>query len=410
MKANQTPRHLHGDERAISPIVATLMLILVAAGAAVGVNVWMKNFSGKATHNISTEQSGQTLKIGGSSTVWELTEKALPTWKSQYPAIEIINQEGGSAAGKLAICKGLVDIGAESSPFAATGGQPSLTTCPDLNGDGIKDPGEGIQIFKVGYDGVAMAFKAASCVTDATHGFTSAQVFALYERNGAGVSTAYPAIGTGTAIAAATTPITWADLVTAGSCVSLGSGVTGTNNVVLGSRQDPSGTEDGFCKRVLGQEKTAPYCTNDSYDQLDSSHYSNTCQTLTGTAATAGVCPQLGNDGIRTWLNADAHRLSFIGFGSVAESGSGLEAAPLGTTGTTLVAPSVSSIKGAGGNAALPGKCSSQAPAGQYCATRALEYMTAGTPSATEQLFLDFMTQTLNNQLFNQAAGYVPLY
>jgi phosphate transport system substrate-binding protein len=381
---------------AVSPVVATLLLVLVAAGAAIGFGVFLNGFQKKTQENVSSETPAETLKIGGSSTVWELTEKALPAWNAAHPSIQIDNQEGGSGAGKIAICKGIVDIGAESSPFAASGSQPSLTTCPDLNGDGIKDAGEGIKVFKVGFDGVAMAYKAGSCVTDATHGFSQAQVQALYNRNGAGQSVAYPAVGAGTAIGAAATPLTWGDLVTAGTCVSV---ANAGNTVVLGSRSDPGGTEDGFCKRVLNYEKDGTHCSNDALDQLVDSFYT-------------AVNPQVGNDGIRSWLTANADRLSFIGFGSVAESGSGLAAASLGSGAapTAFVAPGTSSIKTAGNDATLPGTCASAAPTGEYCATRALEYMTGGTPSASEQLFLDFMLSTLNNQNFNKAAGYVSLY
>lgn len=535
-------RNFSKATEAVSPVVATLLLVLVAAGAAIGFGVFLNGFQKNTQSHVSGEAPSQILKIGGSSTVFELTEKALPAWKAAHPSIQIDDQEGGSTAGKVAICKGLVDIGAESSPFATSGPQPSLTTCPDFNGDGIKDAGEGIQVFTVGYDGVAMAFKSGSCTIGAANngispnGFTQAQARELYNVNGGALHTAatgvsssqaagtgtlalvsgsanavgtgtsfstsdvgrvildattngniaagtvisvvtdathitlsqnaagtgatdayslmtktltaaagtfvssdagrvivgngipasatiasvgsdgssavlsaYPTavissaavtlhgvglIPTGTVVSGVATQYLWDDLVTGSVC----SATTQTGKVVvLGSRSDPSGTEDGFCKRVLNYEKDGTHCTADNYDQMSDSFYTK-------------VNPQPGNDGIATWLNAGADRLSFIGFGFVSAAGSGLSATPLGYDSAHLIAPSASTIKAAGADSGLKNCDSTVTPTTEYCATRALQYMTAGTPSATEQLFLDFMTQTLNNENFNAAAGYVSLY
>jgi len=397
---------------AVSPVVATLLLVLVAAGAAIGFGVFLNGFQKKTQSNVSSETPAETLHIGGSSTVFELTEKALPVWKAAHPSIVIDDQEGGSDAGLIAICKGNLDIGASSKAFPASG-NPSLQTCPDFNNDGVKDAGKDMQQFVVGYDGVAIAFGGTTHCTSMS--ITQAQVKELYLVNGGGVA------GTnGVILATAPTAgsfYTWNDLVTAGICTGAG----GAQTVLVGSRSDNSGTEDGFCNKVLGLKKDGTHCTNDANDQMIDSFFS-----------TANAKTFLGNDGIGAALDSTPDLLSFVGFGTVATD-SNLHAAKLGAcsasglggvsapviaacTADNRVAPSAASIKAAGADAATLAKdkaCDGSvylAPSGEYCAVRPLEYVTAGAPSATEQLFLDFMLQTLNNVNFNKAAGYVSIY
>jgi phosphate transport system substrate-binding protein len=375
---------------AVSPVVATLLLVLVAAGAAIGFGVFLNGFQKKTQDNVSSETPAETLHIGGSSTVWELTEKALPAWKAAHPSIAIDNQEGGSGAGKQAICKGLVDIAASSSAIASSGapGQ-DLATCPDVNGDGVKDAGEGLHVTTVAYDGVVMAIGSGNTHCTGTLALTKAMVQELYKVNGGSAAATAAVDGLADAPTGAGGKYAWQDVagdVDGAGPLTASNTCTGTGLVVLGSRADPSGTEDGFCTKVLAGGSAN--CVSGTNQMLDSV-YSN-------------VNGQVGNDGIRSWLNANGDRLSFIGFGSVAETGSGLTAATL--EGTTA---SAATIKAAG---ALPSGTTCTWSASSYCAARPLLYVTAGAPSATEQLFLDFMTSTLNNQNFAKAAGYVSIF
>jgi phosphate transport system substrate-binding protein len=393
MKANQKiVKRLGADDRAISPIVATLMLVLVAAGAAVGFGVFMNGFQKNTQSKVTSDAPTETLHIGGSSTVFELTEKALPTWKQLHSSIAIDDQEGGSGAGQIAVCQGKVDLGASSKPVPATG-NPSLATCPQ-DATGTKIPGQSLQEFVVGYDGVAIAWNAASASSHCTAmSFTSDNLRELYGVNGAG-----KARGTdGTAlVAGGSGSYTWGDLQSAGICTGT-AGAAAT--VQLLQRSDNSGTTDGFCNKVLAYTKDGVHCTNDASDQLVSTYYTQTVG-------------QQGNDGLATYLDSHPDALSYIGFGTVATD-SNLKAAAIGG-----VTPTVSTIKAAGADkttlakdkACNPTVSGYTVPAGEYCAVRPLEYITAGTPTANEQLFLDFMLQTLNNVNFNKAAGYVSIY
>lgn len=459
MKANATIRNnLAADEKAVSPVVATLLLVLVAAGAAIGFGVFLNGFQSDTQDNVSSDAPVETLRIGGSSTVWELNEKVAPAFQAAHPTIKVDNQEGGSGAGKVAICKGLVDIGTSSSGISATGspGQ-DLASCPDFNGDGTKDIGQDLHVVTVGYDAVVLAYSASStgCGTFALD-FTPAQIKELYAVNGGNQPHGNaPTATDGAAAAAGATTLTSAGnqftpamvgkvafganlptnavilsvasgggsavisrattgAVAAASVGIFASGPTADTNthyawadlpgctgtplataVVLGSRSDQGGTEDGFCSKFFGSttyggKKACVSGTN----QLEDTIFTN-------------VNPQLGNDGIRNWLKATpaagTARMSFIGYGSVAESGSGLG------TGTMMnVAPSASNIKAAGAKttACAPIETTSS----QFCAARSLVFITAGKPSGTEQLYIDFVMQTLNNINYNKAAGYVSIY
>jgi ABC-type phosphate transport system substrate-binding protein len=448
---------------AVSPVVATLLLVLVAAGAAIGFGVFLNGFQKKTQSNVSSDAPTETLRIGGSSTVFEMTKKIIPAWQIAHPTIKIDSQEGGSGVGKQAICRGTVDIGASSSAIAASGspGQ-DLATCPDSNGDGVKDA-QDLKETVVAYDAVVMAFATGSSTCPAASGLdlTPSAIQELYNVNGAlkaattvgsavfsggltlaGKTVTINSVSSGTtltpasgsvpftagdvgkvvsgagipasttissvssgvatisaAVTAATTsatvspffagaptgtsgstPVyTWADICVGGSA---------TQNVVLGERSDQGGTEDGFCSKFLKNDGT--HCTSDTHQLISGStgYYTKTVGSS-------------GNEGIRAWLKSTSGALSFIGYGSVAESNSGI------VTGAMQgVTPSASTIKTAGLNACSP---TSTTPS-QFCAARPLEYITIGEPTGSAKAFLDFVLETQHNLDFATQAGYVSIY
>jgi phosphate transport system substrate-binding protein len=381
---------------AVSPVVATLLLVLVAAGAAIGFGVFLNGFQKNAQSKTSSDTPQETLTIGGSSTVFELTEKALPQFRTAHPSIKIIDQEGGSTSGIQAACRGTVDIGAASKAVPATsptGGQ-DLATCPQ-DATGAKIVGKDLNVITVGYDGVAMSYvKDASTCTGGVINLTPAAIKQLYAENG---HSGAGADATDTSILA-TAPAagyqyTWTDL--AGIAGGSATGCS-TNVVALGERSDSSGTEDGFCSKLLVQND-GTHCDKTSHQLLDgSTQYFNHLNALQG------------NDGIATWLagtSATSARLSFIGSGTTVGG--------ITLTQSTIngVAPGATAIRNSGALATAP-DCTLSASwdSTHYCAARPLNYITAGAPTAVEQLFLDFMLNTLNNQNLNAAAGYVSIY
>ena len=382
---------------AVSPVVATLLLVLVAAGAAIGFGVFLNGFQKKTQSNVSSDAPSETIHIGGSSTVFEMTKKIIPAWNAAHPTIAIDSQEGGSGVGKQAICQGLVDIGASSSAVAASGsaGQ-DLATCPDLNRDGVKDAGKDLVQTVIAYDAVVMATSsatmAADCPANTVINLTPANIKELYEVNGAhqaANAAANPELSAPTATINGNPAYAWKDLNT-GSVATPAHACTGTSAVTLGERSDQGGTEDGFCSKFLSVAVGNVFCTSDTH------------QLLSGpTARYSQTVGSPGNDGIRTWLNANLHTMSFIGWGSVTESGSGL------TTGKMSdVAPTSSNVKAAG----LSACGASATTSAQFCAARPLEYITVGQPTGAVLEFINFVLTTQNNLDFAKAAGYVSVY
>ena|SRR5271157_4569366 len=111
------------NRKAVSPVIATLVLIVIAIVGAVGVGLILSSVStsvGKqANAGNAAGQSQSTLLIGGSTTVYPVTEAAKAAFEQQYK-VNIIDAQGGSDAGMQGVLSGALDIGAASSVGAVT--------------------------------------------------------------------------------------------------------------------------------------------------------------------------------------------------------------------------------------------------------------------------------------------------
>lgn len=105
------------DSKAISPAIATLILIVIAAVAAAGIGFIVQ----KAQTNTQSQTGNQdlsasgTIVIKGSTTVLPITQIAATDFMKKYPAINLQISGGGSDIGKLDIYEKTVDIGASSA-------------------------------------------------------------------------------------------------------------------------------------------------------------------------------------------------------------------------------------------------------------------------------------------------------
>ena len=119
-------------EMAVSPIVATLVLIVVAVIGAVAVGTIMGTFSSdvskQANANQASDASATHILIAGSTTVYPASLNLASDYESQHPGIKIDVQGGGSGAGIAAAGQGIADIGASSSALT----QANLATYPNL--------------------------------------------------------------------------------------------------------------------------------------------------------------------------------------------------------------------------------------------------------------------------------------
>lgn len=107
------------NESAVSPVVATLVLIVVAVVGAVAVGTIMGTFSSdvsKQTNAGDASGASQTeILTAGSTTVYPASLEIAKEYMKNNPGVKITVQPGGSTAGVAATGAGTIDIGASSS-------------------------------------------------------------------------------------------------------------------------------------------------------------------------------------------------------------------------------------------------------------------------------------------------------
>jgi phosphate transport system substrate-binding protein len=106
------------NDMAVSPIVATLVLIVVAVIGAVAVGTIMGTFSSDVSKQANTgEIAGQAsteVLVAGSTTVQPASEAWAEMYEKANPSVKISVQGGGSGTGVASVGMGIVDIGAAS--------------------------------------------------------------------------------------------------------------------------------------------------------------------------------------------------------------------------------------------------------------------------------------------------------
>ncbi|MGP8158850.1 MAG: PstS family phosphate ABC transporter substrate-binding protein [Thermoplasmata archaeon] len=107
---------MRGENRAVSPVVATLILILIAVAAAAALYLWLVAWQGGVTAGIGSPTAQSTVSIGGSTSVYPFDQYAVTQFEQNNSDVVISNNQGGSGAGMAAVCSHQVDIGASSAP------------------------------------------------------------------------------------------------------------------------------------------------------------------------------------------------------------------------------------------------------------------------------------------------------
>lgn len=123
-------KKLFNDEAGVSPIVATLVLIVVAIAGAAAVGTIMGSFSSDVSENANagdTQAASATeLAVAGSTTVQPVAEILAEAYMKDHPGVKINVQGGGSDAGITATNNDLVDIGM-ASKTVSTVDYPEIT-------------------------------------------------------------------------------------------------------------------------------------------------------------------------------------------------------------------------------------------------------------------------------------------
>ena len=130
------------NEKAVSPVVATLILILIAVAAAAALYLWLVAWQGGVTKGIGSPAPQYTLTIGGSTSVYPFAVLAATQFEQNQSDVAVSVNQGGSGAGMAAVCTGQVDIGEASAFYTATTLETSYG-CPST-----------VAIEIVAYDGV----------------------------------------------------------------------------------------------------------------------------------------------------------------------------------------------------------------------------------------------------------------
>jgi phosphate transport system substrate-binding protein len=103
------------NDMAVSPIVATLVLIVVAVIGAVAVGTIMGTFSTSVSKQANADQAGSAsqnqILVAGSTTVDPITQLAGKLYTVQNPGVKVVSQATGSGAGLQAVGQGIADIG-----------------------------------------------------------------------------------------------------------------------------------------------------------------------------------------------------------------------------------------------------------------------------------------------------------
>lgn len=367
---------------AVSPVVATLLLVLVAAGAAIGFGVFLNGFQKDAQSNVDSDVSSQCLTVAGSSTVFEFTAVAEPLFENSQGGCDIINNAGGSGAGLQSVGIGAVDVGAMSHDPTSV----ELAKYPDLNKDGAKDFGiPDLKVTRVGYDAVVPVVQASHCA--AGKKITTEAIRDIFGVNGGkvGYSPVSGITGTG-----AGGKLTWADV---GANPTTGGNdfcATNTNIIQPISRSDKGGTVDVFCDKLVGN--------------VDS----DLCKAPLTTADFPGLwIAKSGATGDKLLGNQDAEELlgkticaECMGYTSMAGDDSNTAISALSVDADRDLVLADDAITAT----------STTVRDQTFIGYRSLVYLTIGEPSGVAKQYLDFVLLPKNNQEISTASKFVSLY
>jgi flagellin-like protein len=188
MYNEKTLRISKRTRKAVSPVIATLVLIVIAIVGAVGVGLILSSVSTSVSKQANAGNAGgqaqQTLLIGGSTTVFPVTESAKAAFEQQYH-VNIVDAQGGSDAGMQGILSGSLDIGAASSVGAVTNLENAVVSNSITNV--VPNPtligGSAVVVIENGPSGNGL-LQDGSAVPNECQGITRAALDTIFEISG----------------------------------------------------------------------------------------------------------------------------------------------------------------------------------------------------------------------------------
>lgn len=430
-------RRLRRDEKAVSPVVATLILILIAVAAAAGLYLWLTGWQAGVTKSIGTPiiPQNDTFTLGGSTTVFPLSELAIKWFEENNTNTKIIDQQGGSVAGVEAWCAGQLDVAAASSSFttaqlsgdACSTAQASAAVQTVVAVDGLvgivssKNPGIGagagkVPTANVSFNATTMyaLYAAASNKVPVTNtgnypGQTGSYTFPSWLCGTFAVNAADTAYGKCNNMGVSPGGghgFNWSDIPFPAGCnVAVAApgaggcywGTLNHNATATYDRQDSGGTEQGFSQKyiVIPKDGSGNSCGTDN--QLES------CQII-------ATHHETGNDLLASSVAADQNGIGFNSFGQASSTPGVVIAGYQGlsavgqTQQSTPILPTTSNVLGA-----YKGTITGAAA---YQPWRVLEYITNGAPAAGSlvEKYINFVLGSEVNQNLALKTGYISLY
>lgn len=169
------------NDEGVSPIIATLVLIVVAIVGAAAVGLIMGSFSSnvskQANSNNAAGGASTQIIMGGSTTIQPLAALIAPAYMDNNTGVKITVQAGGSGAGEIGTGMGTLDIGMASEYV------PSNVAAKYPN----------IQTYTIG--GSAVVIITGSSITPVVSGIPRADLLSTYT-TGTGVNTLSQATAT----------------------------------------------------------------------------------------------------------------------------------------------------------------------------------------------------------------------
>lgn len=357
------------DSIAISPAIATLILIVIAAVAAAGIGIIVQNAQKNAEGQSSNKDLSAigTFTIKGSTTILPISQNEIQAFSKLYPGITITLGGGGSGTGRALVYNKQVDIGA-SSDLWPTGQQTDSITGLSYGGREtavIQGTGPDAFVYET-MIGKGLIVLGANLQDDSKSAVKAINIIP-------GNTSAYD--NTGKIL-----NLSYQDLVNgySGTNTSITLNLTGfTSPITTVQRSDDGGTEEVFNQWLMR--------TKDS-----------------GQLASTVVDAEAGNQGIRDFVAKTTNSIGFMDIGFAAG----------GVNGNALVIPATmngtvasKTTAGATGNYAIASKQVDNS--GPKSLARDLYYYNQpGVPTDAVKAFLDFVTSPDGQNIVEQSGFY----
>ncbi len=338
------------DVEAISPVVATLLLIVVAVTAVSALWVWENGWQNGITDSIGTNNQPTQLTLAGSTTVTDFMNTMVQWYMANTTNYKVTVDGIGSGAGLLAIEQKKCDIGMISDPLDAVAAGTS-TAYPAL------------QVTTVAYDGVAVFIGQAAATY---HGFNTTPYMDMAIADGIYGVNGHAKFAT------------WGDLESA-ITGSNASDSHRTDPLNVYQRADSSGTQDAFSQLGLGIAKVLPLKT--------------------------GATGVNGNPAMISAVTADKDGIGFATAGMVTTLGTSV-AIPFSWGVDVTVAAHQFAATAKNIIHAVNGQIS----LGAYTLWHPLLLVTNGAPSASAAAFISYVTDPANNINCCKATGFTSVF